>query len=65
MLSIELTGGFGLYFGLYIGEDCHSQSGKKIGVSGYCASNCKCGNISNIRIHTDPYVIILLINYER
>ena len=43
MLSIELTGGFGLYFGLYIGEDCHSQGGKKIGVAGYCSESCKCG----------------------
>ena len=44
MLSIELSGGFGLYFSLYFGDDCHSKSGKKIGVPGYCASSCQCGN---------------------
>ena len=44
MLSIELSGGFGLYFSVYFGDDCHAKGGKKVGVPGYCHPNCKCGN---------------------
>ena len=44
MLNIELTGGFGLYFALYFGDDCHSKGGKRIGVPGYCNPSCQCGN---------------------